>query len=142
MALQIAQDLERPREPPSKSKIHDPLFFLESPSSILSNLELKMPLRTCKIRYDCQARWAGGAPADAPKTAEEALARIDQLYKDGVPFFTKESIRSAFEQMERPPTDDGKVFIKGVDGALIEFENRPNATRERVRLAEDEELVL
>ncbi|KAJ6113048.1 hypothetical protein N7512_008372 [Penicillium capsulatum] len=92
--------------------------------------------------YNCQSRWAGGLPADAPKTDEEALARIDQLYKDGVPFFTKESIRSALEQMQRPATGDGKVFIKGVDGTVVEFDNQLDATRKRAILAEDEELTL
>lgn len=93
------------------------------------------------VLYGCKSQWAEGPPADAPKTAEEALARIDQLYKDGVPFFTKESIRSVMEQIQRPPPDDKNVFIKGVDGTVVKFENRlDDAMKRVVRLSEDEDL--
>lgn len=95
-----------------------------------------MPL----VFYGCKCRWAGGPPADAPETAEEALARIDQLYKDGVPFFTKDTIRSAFEQIQKQPNGGQKVFIRGVDGAVVVFDNDFDATRRRAHRSGDEEL--
>ena len=45
-------------------------------------------------------RWTE-PPGDEPKTMEEAQARIDKLYESGVPFFSKEMIRFAFEQCQR-----------------------------------------
>lgn len=102
-----------------------------------SNLGVNMPC----IYYGCKYRWLEGPPADAPQSKEEALARIDQLYQDGVPFFTKETIRSAWDQIQRDTGHDGKVLIKSVDGVVIEFDNMLKKTEE-MYLDEDEKLIL
>lgn len=75
------------------------------------------------IYHGCKYRWLDGPPADAPQSEEEALARIDQLYYDGVPFFTKETIRSAWDQIQRTTGHEDRILIKSVDGAVIEFDN-------------------
>lgn len=74
--------------------------------------------------YFCHYRWTNGPPPDTPKTEEEALSRIDDLYASGVPFFSKDSIRSAWEQMQKPLVDGDKIYIKALDGAMIEYDLR------------------
>lgn len=70
----------------------------------------------------CQFSWAGEAPPDAPATEEEALARIDEVYNSGKPFFTKEAIRGIYEQLQRPPARGDKVLGKDITGEAVEFE--------------------
>jgi hypothetical protein len=53
---------------------------------------------------------------------EEAQARIDQLYKSGVPFFSKEMIRFVYEQCQRKPSRGEMLYVKDITGALVEFE--------------------
>ena len=82
--------------------------------------------------YCCRFRWTDGPPADTPQSLKEAQDRIDELYASGVPFFTKENIRSAFEQMQRPHARGDKIFLKAVDGATIEFDMRTGDVKPRI----------
>ena len=74
--------------------------------------------------YFCHYRWTNGPPPDNPKTEDEALARIGELYTSGVPFFSKDILRSAWEQMQKPLADGDKIYIKALDGAMIEYDLR------------------
>ncbi|KAJ5898018.1 hypothetical protein N7504_008306 [Penicillium tannophilum] len=75
-----------------------------------------------QAHYYCHNRWSNGPPADTPKSEEEALARIDELYNSGVPWFSKETIRSALEQIQRPPAHGDQIVVKAVDGAMVEYD--------------------
>lgn len=77
----------------------------------------------------CHTRWSEGVPSNAPATKDEALARIDQLYESGVPFFTKESIRAILEQFQRPPVHGDKVFVKDLLGATVECDIKTGDTQ-------------
>lgn len=76
-------------------------------------------------------RWAQ-PPHDEPKTMEEAQARIDLLYESGVPFFSKEMIRFAFEQCQRKPRRGEKLYVKDITGALVEFECQTGDVKKEV----------
>lgn len=69
------------------------------------------------MRYWCEV------PLDAPKTTDEAVSRLDQLYESGVPFFTKEAIRAAFDQCQRlaKPQENTMIYMKDLTGAMIKF---------------------
>lgn len=69
------------------------------------------------------SRYWSKVPLDAPKTIDEAAARLDQLYESGVPFFTKEAIRTAFEQCQRvsESQEDTMIYLKDLTGAMVEF---------------------
>lgn len=82
--------------------------------------------------YYCRSRWTDGPPADTPKSMEEAQARIDELYASGVPFFSKENIRSALEQMQRPLAHGDKIYVKAVDRATVEFDMRIGEVKPRI----------
>lgn len=51
----------------------------------------------------------------------EAVACLDQWYKAGVPFFTKESIRAVSKQLKGPLIDGDTIFVKGLNGVTVEF---------------------
>ncbi|CEJ58710.1 hypothetical protein PMG11_07358 [Penicillium brasilianum] len=68
-------------------------------------------------------RWTEAA-GDEPKTTEEAQERIDKLYESGVPFFSKEMIRFAFEQCQRKPPRGEMLYTKDITGAMVEFESQ------------------
>lgn len=76
----------------------------------------------------CRSRWYQGMPGDAPRTMEEAITRIDELYDSGKPFFTKESIRSVYEQFQGPTEAGDKILVKDVAGATIEYTLRTGET--------------
>ncbi|KAJ5636040.1 uncharacterized protein N7484_009353 [Penicillium longicatenatum] len=77
-----------------------------------------------QAHYYCHHRWSNGPPADTPKSEEEALARIDELYSSGAPWFSKETIRSALEQIQRQPAHGDKIFVKAIDGAMVEYDTK------------------
>jgi hypothetical protein len=58
----------------------------------------------------------------------EALARIDELYNSGKPFFTKESIRAVYEQFQGSTGPGDKIYVKDVAGATIEYTLRTGET--------------
>ncbi|KAJ5713188.1 uncharacterized protein N7483_010369 [Penicillium malachiteum] len=72
--------------------------------------------------FGCTATWSEGPPSDLPKTEEEALAHIDELYQSGVPFFTKEMMRSAMKEIRRPLTNKDKVHLKDMNGAVVAYQ--------------------
>ncbi|KAJ5279562.1 hypothetical protein N7478_004934 [Penicillium angulare] len=74
--------------------------------------------------YTCRAHRSDGIPQDYPETEEEALARLDELYTSGVPFFSKASIRSVLEQMQRPLVEGDKILVKALDGSMVEYTMR------------------
>lgn len=76
-------------------------------------------------------RWSE-PPRDEPKTMEEAQARIDKLYESGVPFFSKERIRLAFEQCQRKPSRGEMLYVKDITGALVEFECQTGDVKEEL----------
>ncbi|KAJ5946792.1 hypothetical protein N7454_003631 [Penicillium verhagenii] len=76
----------------------------------------------CWTYYYCHQRWSDGPPADTPKNEEEALARIDELYNAGVPWFSKDTLRSVLEQIQRKPTHGDQIFVKAIDGAVVEYD--------------------
>ncbi|KAJ5606097.1 hypothetical protein N7510_008878 [Penicillium lagena] len=76
----------------------------------------------------CPSHWHDGVPSCAPQTRAEALARIDELYNSGKPFFTKESIRAAYEQFQGSTGPGDKILVKDVAGATIEYTLRTGET--------------
>lgn len=72
-------------------------------------------------------------PPDAPKTTDEAAARLDQLYESGVPFFTKEAIRAAFEQGQSLANsqEDTMIYMKDLTGAMVEFTTKTGEIMKR-----------
>lgn len=96
----------------------------------------------------CQSRWHEGVPSDAPRTMDEALVRIDELYDSGKPFFTKESIRAVYEQFQDSTGHGDKIFVKDVAGAMIEYTLRTGETEtwrltsDDMEMEEDEEELL
>lgn len=71
----------------------------------------------------CEFSWAGEPPPRAPATKEKALARIDEVYNSGKPFFTKEAIREIYEQLQQPPVRGDKVLGKDIiTGEAVVFE--------------------
>jgi hypothetical protein len=75
-----------------------------------------------------QFRWTE-PPGDEPKTTEEAQERIDKLYDSGVPFFSKEMIRFAFEQCQRKPPRGEMLYTKDITGAMVQFESQTGDVR-------------
>ncbi|KAJ5745905.1 hypothetical protein N7520_011087 [Penicillium odoratum] len=72
--------------------------------------------------FQCSERLTNGPPPNGPKSEEEALARIDELYNSNVPWFSKKTIRSALEQIQRRPARGDKIFVKAVDGTMVEYD--------------------
>lgn len=81
-----------------------------------------------RVSAYCRSRWHECVPADAPQTMREALARIDELYDAGKPFFTKESIRFVYEQFQGSTGAGDKILVKDVAGATIEYTLRTGET--------------
>ncbi|KAJ5160127.1 uncharacterized protein N7482_007131 [Penicillium canariense] len=75
-------------------------------------------------------RWSE-APPYKPQTMEEAQGHIDYLYESGVPFFSKEMIRAVFEQCQRKPARGELIYVKGVDGATVEFVSKTGEIKKR-----------
>ena len=91
--------------------------------------------------YGCRTRWSDGPPHDAPKSEEEAVARIDELYASGIPFFSKESIRAVLKQIQSLSALGDKILVKGVDGAMVEFEINVGGIHQ-TRSLEDDDLEI
>ena len=53
-------------------------------------------------------------------TLEEVKDRLDKVYESGAPFFTKERIRFAWEEIKREPGYAKKVFTKDINDELVE----------------------
>lgn len=81
----------------------------------------------CLSYYSCISRWSGEPPPNNPKTEEEALASIDGFYNARVPFFSKDVLRSALEQMQRPLVEGDKIVLEALDGAMVEYKMRTGA---------------
>ncbi|KAJ5629765.1 hypothetical protein N7528_003422 [Penicillium herquei] len=75
-----------------------------------------------QYHFSCTATWSDGPPSDIPETEDEALAHIDKLYDAGVPFFTKDMIRSALKQIQRPLKNGDKVYLKDLNGAMVAYQ--------------------
>ncbi|KAJ5690103.1 hypothetical protein N7462_004495 [Penicillium macrosclerotiorum] len=87
--------------------------------------------------YMCTRRWPE-MPHDAPQSIDEAVARIDQMYESGIPFFTKDAIRSAFEQCQQEPASGKKIYLPGLDGAIVEFDTWTGESRPGTSMDGDE----
>ena len=49
-------------------------------------------------------------------------SRIHELYDDEIPFFSKEIIRDAIDQLERLDEGSQKVSLKGIDNIMVHFD--------------------
>lgn len=104
----------------------------DTPSYVIASHEInKGDVNMSNHYFMSHFRWAEPLP-DEPKTMEEAQARIDQLYESGVPFFSKEMIRFAFEQCQRKPRRGEKLYVKDITGALVEFECQTGDVKKEV----------
>lgn len=72
-----------------------------------------------RVSSSCRWHWHEGVAPDAPQNIEEAIARIDQLYNSGIPFFTKDELRAIHEQFQRSPGHGDEVLVRDVAGATI-----------------------
>ncbi|PLN83144.1 hypothetical protein BDW42DRAFT_165395 [Aspergillus taichungensis] len=72
--------------------------------------------------------WVKSETAPA-SSVTEAMARIDQLYEAGMPFFTKQSIREVSNQLQRSSQCGDKITVRGVDGVGVEFDVLTGETR-------------
>lgn len=90
--------------------------------------------------FGCASSWSNGMPSNHPKTKEEALTRLDEFYTSGVPFFTKDSIRSVWEQFQRPVGKSSKIAVKALDGSIVEYtvKTKPMTLRSRQKDGVDE----
>jgi hypothetical protein len=61
---------------------------------------------------------------------EEVKARLDKVYESGIPLFTKERIRYAWEEIQREPGHGGKVFTKDIHGELVQYDVITGETRQ------------
>lgn len=93
------------------------------------------------VYFQCSWHWAEGLPIDAPKSEEEALARIDRLYESGVPFFSKEMISDAWKKIQQLNVPGGKILLKGPDGIVIEHETSTEEFSERYRDSDTERVL-
>ncbi|KAJ6037058.1 hypothetical protein N7540_001337 [Penicillium herquei] len=100
-----------------------------------------------QYHFACTSDWSENPPSDVPKTEEEALAQIEELYQSGVPFFTKEMMREAMKEIRRPLAKGDNVYLKDMNGAMVayqmghgdiqEFPNADDADRELEYLISD-----
>ena len=57
-----------------------------------------------------------------PSSVAEALGRLDEWYKSGIPAFTRKSIQDISEQFQRRPIHGQKIWTKGLDGVTVEWD--------------------
>jgi hypothetical protein len=81
-----------------------------------------------RVSQYCRWRWHEGVPPDAPQTREEAIARIDQLYDSGTPFFTKDGIRAIHQQLQQSPGRGDEVLVRDVAGTTLAYTLRTGET--------------
>lgn len=66
-----------------------------------------------------------GPAADIEGTPSERakeISRIRLLYDAGTPFFTKEAIRNASQELKKASEDGAKeISVRGMDGVVINF---------------------
>lgn len=65
-----------------------------------------------------------------PASKSQAIAKLDQWYEAGVPFFTREAIRDINQQINRPFTPGQKILVKGLDGVSVKFDVMTGETRQ------------
>ncbi|KAK2880150.1 hypothetical protein FQN49_000529 [Arthroderma sp. PD_2] len=59
----------------------------------------------------------------------EVQSRIQALYDDGVPFFTKAVLREIYEQIKDPLEEGQTILVRGLDGELVEFDVETGVSR-------------
>lgn len=52
----------------------------------------------------------------------EAILKIRSLYDAGTPFYTKEALQDVCQQLEKSVERGQKVWVKGLDGILVDFD--------------------
>jgi hypothetical protein len=65
-------------------------------------------------------------------------ANIRSAFLSGTPLFTKECIRHVCQQLRELNGKAGKVYVKGLNGNIVEFPVEPG----RVRSLQDRDIVL
>lgn len=87
--------------------------------------------------YTGNSYWSGQAISVEEETATrtttrtaEAILKVNSIYNDRIPFFTKDTLQDIFRQLKKSSKKGEKVSVKSLNGAMVDFELETGLIRE------------